>query len=236
MTAPAADAGKVIKRDTLKGRVIRRELAATKVADAVGPVYPGMEVFGLTMGLWSMLDLVEYLVAATGPAHFYAATWTIGANDVGFLGTLLRNRGILSARFVVDYSFLRRDPAYCDALRAAFGDEAIRVTKNHSKVSLLRNDRWNLVVRGSMNFNENYRLENFEVSDDAALAEWVQSIFDELFAKQTAVEAFERRPIEHVESFGREWGVEGKPQRFSLSDETFGNDLRRAGLTGSFRV
>lgn len=225
------------KRDTLKGRIVRRTLAAQNVADAVGPITPGAEIYGLTKGSWSLIDLIEYALATTGPAHVTVSTWTAANADIGFANKLLVNGSLLSLRFVVDFSFPSRQPAYCAALREAFGDEAIRVTKNHAKFVLLRNARWNVVLRTSMNLNENRRLESWELSDSKEMADWLQEVVDELFREQSAAETFGRKPGEHVEAFESQWSdtgdaaaAERSTDRKYFGDGPLDNDLRRAGL------
>lgn len=224
----------VFKRNTLKGREIRRVLCEQNVAEAVGAIEHGCEIYGLTMGQWSLVDLITHVLEYTGPADLVISTWTAANHDIGFANRLLTDGSIRSLRFVVDFSFQSRQPAYCAALRAAFGDESIRVTKNHAKYVLVRNAEWNVVIRTSMNLNENRRMESFEVSDCPAMAEWMAEVVGQLFANQSAEDAFGRKPGEHVEKFGSEWGAEfdaeTERERF-FSDKPTGNDLRRAGLS-----
>jgi hypothetical protein len=83
-------------------------------------------------------------------------------------------------------------------MRALFGDAAIRVTASHCKFLAIRNERWNLAVRTSMNLNENPRLENIEVSDDTNLCGFLTGVVDSIFeeaaegdfrSKMTSLEA-----------------------------------------------
>lgn len=219
------------KRDTLKGRKVRKELCARKVDAAIGEIEPGCEIYGLTMGHFSLIDILEHVLAATGPADVVISTWTAANADIGFANALFSNGSIKSLRFVVDFSFPSRQPAYCAALREAFGDESIRITKNHAKFVLVRNAKWNVVIRTSMNLNENRRLENFEISDCPAMADFLQGVIDDLFGNQSAAETFGRSPTEHVEAFGSEWGLEDNGASVHFSDSPLGNDLRRAGMT-----
>ena len=231
-------AGEVLKRDTLKGRIIRRTLCAVNVADAVGEILPGCEIYGLTKGSWSLIDLIEHALSTTGPASVVLSTWTAANADIGFAMKLLANGAIRDCRFVVDFSFPSRQPAYCAALREAFGDEAIRVTKNHAKFVLIRNDSWNLVIRTSMNLNENRRLESWEMSDDRQMADWLQEVIDSLFADQSAEDAHGRTPYAQTQAFETQWGDVGDEAAAGKStdakkyfqDGPFANDLRRTGL------
>ena len=199
------DTSQNFRRETLNNRAVRRTLCAEHVVEAVGPIEHGTEIFGLTKGGWSLVDLVEYCLSVTGPADVVLSTWTAAKADVGFANQLLVNGATKSLRFVVDASFPIRQPAYCAALREAFGDDAIRTTKNHAKFVLIRNAEWNLVVRTSMNLNENRRLETWELSDSEPMASWLQEVVDELFREQAAGSAFRRTPGEHGRQFELQW-------------------------------
>lgn len=227
------------KRNTLRGREVRRTLCAKAVVEAVGPIEHGCEIYGLTKGAWSLIDLIEHALAHTGPAEITLSTWTAAGADIGFANRLLVNGTILSLRFVVDFSFPSRQPAYCAALREAFGDDAIRITKNHAKFVLIRNADWNIVIRTSMNLNENRRLESWELSDCSAIAGFLQEVVDELFGAQSPAETFGRKPGEHVKAFETDWGDTGDARAAAASTDTakyfgdgpFDNDLRRIGQT-----
>lgn len=241
-TAGGKGGKSVLKRDRLAGRVIRRATCMQTVAQAVGEITPGCEIYGLTKGQWSLIDLIEHCLAASGPADVVLSTWTAANADIGFARSILVNGGIRSLRFVVDFSFPSRQPEYCAALREAFGDDAIRITKNHAKFVLIRNAEWDLVVRTSMNLNENRRLENFEVSDCKPMAEFLTEVVDDLFREQSAAEAFERRPSQHEVAFETQWGEAGPPEAAAAAagsdpnvKQYFGDgplsaDLRRVGV------
>ena len=143
------------------------------------------------------------LLAQTGPADLVLSTWTAAGADIDFAMKLLADGRIRFMRFVVDYSFQSRQPAYCAALRERFGDDSIRVTKNHCKFVLILNDAWNLAIRTSMNLNENRRLENFEISDDPVLAGYLRDFTDTLFAATGAGVGFTQKPGENAKDFER---------------------------------
>ena len=50
------------------------------------------------------------------------------------------------------------------------------MTHSHCKYTLISNNEWKIVIRTSMNLNENKRLENFEVSDDENLYNYLIEI------------------------------------------------------------
>jgi hypothetical protein len=222
-------------------RIIRRDLAARTVADAIGPITKGSEVYGVSKGQFSLIDLITYCLEAAGPADVVISTWTAANADLKFAYKLMTAGTILNLRFLVDFSFPSRQPAYCAALRETFGDDCIRISKNHAKFVLIRSSAYNLVIRTSMNLNENRRLESFEISDDKNMADFLEEIITELFDTQPAAGQFDKRPIDHIKDF--EAFKEKAPAQLDVkalqstdakkfyNPAPFGNDLSRAGLT-----
>ena len=198
---------------TGRKRTVRRTINAANAADAVGPITPGIEIYGLTKGQFSLVELIEHVLATTGPAHLTVSTWTAAGADLAHTRRLLDSGNVIDARWLVDYSFPSRQPAYCAQLRDRFGDDAIRATANHAKFVLIRNDAWNVVVRTSMNLNLNRRLESWEISDDPELADWLQAIVDDAFNDGAATIA----------------DAADSPSRARSTSETLAGDIARNG-------
>ena len=179
-----------LKRSRTAARDVRRTHDAANVAEAVGPLAHGCEIYGLTRGQWSLIDLVEHVLVSTGPADLVISTWTAAGADIEYALRLTRDGRVRSIQWLVDSSFPVRQPGYCRAMRDRFGDECIRVTQNHAKFVLIGNDEWNVVLRTSMNLNENKRLESWELSDDAELYGYLSDVVADIFsAEKTTLEA-----------------------------------------------
>ena len=170
-----------IDRTGKRKRTVRRTINAANAAEAVGAIAPGCEIYGLSKGQFSLIELIDHVLDATGPADITISTWTAAGADLAHASNWLRSDRIRSARWLVDYSFPNRQPAYCAQLRDLFGDNAVRTTANHAKFVLIENDRWNVVIRTSMNLNLNRRLESYEISDDPELAAWLHTVIDDAF-------------------------------------------------------
>lgn len=197
---------------------------------ALGKLEPGMELFGFSKGQFSIIQLICACLSQTGPADVTVATWTAAKKEIHSADRLVKSKAIRSLRWLVDFSFPRRQPQFAAMLREYFGDGCIRVTKNHAKFVLIRNDKWNLVLRTSMNMNSNPRFENFEISDDREMADFLEKVVREVFDNATDGEAFDERPIYHVEKFGK-FGMDIKA--FEPADEALGvclDDPSRPGL------
>ena len=201
-------------------RTVRRTINAATAADAVGPVTHGAEIYGVSKGQFSLIELIEYLLQVSGPAHLVISTWTAAGADLAHARTLVDNGAILSARWLVDYSFPNRQPGYCQILRERFGDESIRTTANHAKFVLIHNDEWHLVLRTSMNLNLNRRLESYEISDDPEMAAWLLDIIADAFAGDASDIATAHRA----------------PGRAKATSETIGGDIDRRGPEIAFEL
>lgn len=143
---------------------------------------PGVDILCLTHGQFSLVDAIAALLDHTGPADVTISTWSAARVDLTHAHKFLADGRIRSLRFIVDRSFATRQPDYCAALVSLFGHGAIRTTRSHAKFALIENDTWHLAIRTSMNLNENPRLELIEVSDDPALAAFLRSVADRVFA------------------------------------------------------
>lgn len=149
-------------------------------AVAVAGLRPGGRVVGMTMGQFSMLDLLTAILDKTGPAHVRLSTWTAGIRDAKNAGFMLDEGRMLSFQLLVDRSFASRQPAYCRAVTRIFGKGAIRCTRTHAKIAIVQNDAWSVVIRSSMNLNRNPRFEQFDVDDSAQLAQFFGAHFDDM--------------------------------------------------------
>ena len=87
-------------------------------------------------------------------------------------------------RWLVDLTFVRRDPEAAQAIRQAFGVEAIRVANVHSKFCLFKTDDWQLVLRGSFNLNMNPRTEDFTLAHDPELFAFIEAMLAKVWAHQ----------------------------------------------------
>ena len=153
-------------------------------SQAIGTLTPGCEIFGFTKGQFSLMDVISEILAQTGPATVDISTWTAAKADIGHAGRFVKDGHILSARWVVDRSFPSRQKGYFKMLVDRFGASAIRMTRTHAKFVLIRNEEWNIVLRSSMNLNKNPRFENFEISDDPAMADFFSDMVDQIFTQR----------------------------------------------------
>lgn len=233
--APAIVVAHKRTRDTLTGRTNRRALTAVSAAQAIGDIESGVDIFTISAGQFSLIDIITHCLAQIGPARLTLATWTLGSNETAYLHRLMQEGQIISIRLLLDSSYPSRQRAYYHAACHSFGIDAIRLTACHAKIAMLRNDRFDLVIHGSQNCNEARRLEQVHLIDDSALADYVQQHIDAYF-NEPAEANHARRPAHHQTQFERDTapninGDDSTRDISYFSDSPLGRDIRRIGLS-----
>lgn len=149
-------------------------------AEAIGPIEAGMSVFALTRGQYSMIDCLHHVVNELGPCHLSIWTWAIADYEVQAVGGLMERGDILAASLVVDFSAGRRNADLLDAWRARFGENTVRVVKNHAKVARVWSQERRVLLRGSFNLNFNPRFEQLDVTEGGPDFDLVERIEGEM--------------------------------------------------------
>lgn len=168
----------------------RRNVISTRKDNAgqtIGDIGKNESIYGFTAGQFCAINIIEHILDNTGPADVKIVTWTAAVGDLQAANDFLNDGRIRDIKFVVDRSFVARQPEYCDAMLSLFPG-SIRSTRIHAKMMLITNDEWNIVIHTSMNLNHNRRFENFEIHEDADLSCFHQSIFADLWNASEEVE------------------------------------------------
>ncbi len=169
---------RVVSRVSATGRRTFRKFNSGNASDCIGTLKPGCEVYGLTFGKFSLIDLICAILKQTGPAEVDIGTWICAVADSSVLIELLGECEITKFRLMIDHSFARVKPVQLQRIRELFGDDCIRTSSTHAKFIGIKNDNWTLAVRTSMNLNNNPRLETFEISDCPHLFDFMKSVMD----------------------------------------------------------
>ena len=122
----------ILRRKTLRqNRKLWFLMQSEAATEAIGDIWPGMELFGLTKGQFSFISVLDHLLLQTGPADVVISTWTAAAAEIEMAKEFLENERIKTLRFLVDQSFPTRQPEYCKALLKSFGEGAVRMSRSH---------------------------------------------------------------------------------------------------------
>lgn len=175
---------KSITRPAPKRRIRACKIGAAR--QALAEFDRGLSTYILTFGQFSLIETLEAVLEKTGAADVAISTWTAAASDLDKAKAFLKSDKIKSLRFVVDCSFINRQPGFARELVEKFGVESIRTTRTHAKFITVKNNDWNVVIQTSMNLNENPRLENIDVTDDKDFCRFINSIVDNIFKEEEA--------------------------------------------------
>lgn len=182
-----------------KKREIVRLLRKETAGEAISKFSKTMDVFGFTKGQFSLIELLEATLDKTGSGDLTISTWTASKADLNNVLDFLTNAKIESARFLLDFTFQRRQPEVAKRIRDVFGLESLRVTRNHAKFFTIGAQQrgWNVTCKTSMNLNQNPRFEDFDLSNDKSLYIFLNGLVDELF-EQTKIKDQEAMTVKEL--------------------------------------
>lgn len=141
-------------------RTTRRKMAIEgwkNAADTIGPIELGLNLFAVTRGQFSMIDIINYLLSQMGMSGVSVWTWVVADYEVEVMTALIDNGQLAEGNLIVDYSAGKRNPEIIESWRAKFGEGSVKVCKNHAKIARIWNDNFRFLARGSMNLNYNPR-------------------------------------------------------------------------------
>ena len=170
-------------RNTASAVSTRRKRAVESfksAADAIGPIEPGMSLFAITRGQWSMIDAILHCLDCVGRADISLWTWTVAEYEVQCMERLMLDGRIASATLVIDYGARAKNRALLDKWVSIFGRDSMRFVVNHGKIATIKAGDTRLLLRGSMNLNFNPRFEQFDITEGGEDYELVKQIESEL--------------------------------------------------------
>lgn len=177
----------------MKRRAVKE--AFQSAAECIGPIESEMSLFAITRGQFSMLDCILYCLDQIGPSQIAVWTWTIAEYEVEAMGGLMSRKDITGARLVIDRSADHRNARIIENWRQKFGESQVRICLNHAKIARVWNDKFQLLLRGSMNLNFNPRFEQFDLTEGGPDFDLVREIEESLpvlprkYARQDAANA-----------------------------------------------
>ncbi len=181
----------IYKSTRQKNREIRNMVADQSAITSIGKLETGFNIFCLNKGQFSIINVIEAMLLQTGTADVIISTWTAADAEISKAFSFLQNERINNLHWIVDRSFPTRQKKYYDTLVSKFGLDSVSMTNSHAKFILISNNDWKIVIRTSMNLNENKRLEFWEASDDKDLFEYMLLISEQLIDFKTDYRKFE---------------------------------------------
>ena len=194
----------------------RESFAAAE--ECLGPIMPGMALFAVTRGQWSMIDAILHCLDCVGPAEVSVWTWTVAEYEVQMLTRLRIDGRVTGGRLVIDHGARNKNKGTIREWQGTFGADSVRYVLNHSKLARVASaSGLRLLLRGSMNLNFNPRFEQFDITEGGEDYGLVKRIEDDLpvlgddcagrevYAASRVSQAFDASTLEMF-SGARVWG------------------------------
>jgi hypothetical protein len=141
----------------------------------------GCHLLGMTMGQFSLIDMIHSLLKKTGPADVYIATWSAGIKDAHQVRWLMDTQLIRGIRLLTDHSYVNRQKRYAASIEELFGRENIRTSEMHAKFVLIGNEDYQVALVSSMNLNANRTCETFMVYESAEIFQFYRGFIEHHF-------------------------------------------------------
>jgi hypothetical protein len=149
-------------------------------AECIGPIEKDISLFAITRGQFSMLDAVSHAIKQIGPCQISVWTWAIADYEVECFELFMNMTDITGGNLIIDRSAVQRNASLIERWRSIFGINSVRICKNHAKIATVENEKYKILLRGSMNLNFNPRFEQLDITEGGADFALVREIENEL--------------------------------------------------------
>jgi hypothetical protein len=139
-----------------------------------------MSLFAVTRGQFSMIDVILACLDQTGPSAVTIWTWTVADYEVECLRVLREDGRVTHGTLVIDYGARNKNSEIIRDWKNTHGPDSVRYVVNHAKMATIKNEKFRLLIRGSMNLNFNPRFEQLDITEGGEDFDLVQSIESEL--------------------------------------------------------
>lgn len=158
--------------------------------DVVKSLCNDCHIMGLTMGKFSLIDLIKSILDKVGPADLTIATWSAGIKDAHQVKWMLDTNLIKSIKILTDHSYVNRQKKYAASIENLFGVENIRTSEMHAKFVLISNGSYKITILSSMNLNANKTCETFTIYGNEQIYNFYNEFIDHHF--ENMKDGFER--------------------------------------------
>ena len=180
--AAKTEAPRVTKaRAAITTRRARAVESFQTASECIGPLFPGIAVFAVTRGQFSMIDAVLACLDQVGPgAKVSLWTWTVAEYEIECMDRLRNDGRISDGLLVIDGGARGKNAGLISQWQASYGPRSVRYVHNHSKIATIEGGGYKLLLRGSMNLNFNPRFEQFDLTEGGPDFDLVKEIEGEL--------------------------------------------------------
>jgi len=161
-----------------------------KVNDAVEACFPTLEKNStrhfFSCGHWSTHELVDHVIAHTGPADVLISVWSISEAAARMLVGMLESGKIRSLRAVVDYRSKNRHPSAHQLAAHSFTE--LNTFPCHAKLTVIKNEEWSISINGSANYTNNPRPEAGVLDTHATTADFYSKYIEQMLTNSNPFE------------------------------------------------
>ena len=154
----------------------------------ISSIAPNRVVPFFSEGRWSLYHLFSFILSITGPANVKISSFSLSEAAIRTFFTEKQNGNILDIKLLIDTTIPSRKPDLTLFVSDFIKD--IRLIPNHSKLVLVQNDTWNVVIVSSQNLTPNPRLESGIIFTTAAEFDYFNNKFDEFYSKALPLNLF----------------------------------------------
>jgi len=141
--------------------------------EIVGSLQMGETIHYVSMGDWSLHDVVLHIIDHSGPAEVDIVIWSIAEDPVRLLLKNIEAGNITRLRMLLDWRVKVRRPEVMQLCRANIAE--IKLSSCHAKMALVSNDKWAVAVIGSANLTNNPRIEAGVIACDREVLDFHRS-------------------------------------------------------------
>ena len=121
-------------------------------------IKPGCTTHYVSMGSWSMHDLLDYIIRKNGEtAVVYGATWSASEDGIRTLVKLGEDGFVSKINMLFDWRVKVRRPEALAFAKRAFAN--LHTSSCHAKVFLIDSKSWKISIITSANLTNNPRIE-----------------------------------------------------------------------------
>lgn len=153
---------------------------------------PDEHVSMLTKGQFSLVQLLEAVLAKVGPANLTLSAWVASPAELDVVVGWVKDNRVASLRLILDLLVQSREPEAAALMRHVFGADKVAFTRNHARFALVETAAHRLVVRSSADLTNNPSLELHSVEDDPGLFVCLSAFCDDVFAAHVPTAAVSR--------------------------------------------
>ena len=128
---------------------------------------------------YNLHDLFVEVIKRTGPVTVNIVSYSMTDFPMRIISTFLEKKIITDLRLVLDFT-VKRTPALAQFV-STFAVN-LRYTDVHSKIIVIKNDRWDIVIITSANFTRNNRFENGVIFTGKQFTEVYSTWFDTIYS------------------------------------------------------